>query len=105
MCVKADWSQVNNLGNVKDTGNGGLPQNWDWTLPTVDQFAASGCYVYTATGAGTAGQNYVRVVTRLRYNMTTMDYAPYATTAACNQNKKVTCSLQSSRTPQLTLVR
>jgi len=87
-CVKAAWSQVNNLGNVKDTGNGGLPQNWDWTLPTVDEFAKSGCYVYTATGAGTENQNYVRVVTRMRYNMTTMDYAPYATTAACNQNKK-----------------
>jgi len=87
-CVKAAWSQVNNLGNVKDTGNGGLPQNWNWDMPTVDQFAASGCYVYTATGAGTEAQNYVRVVTRLRYNMTTMDYAPYATTAACNQNKK-----------------
>merc|ERR1719167_642259 len=85
-CVKAAWSQVNNLGNVKDTGNGGLPQNWDWTLPTVDQFAASGCYVYTAEGA--ADQKYVRVVSRLRYNMTTMDYAPYTTTAACNQNKK-----------------
>jgi len=85
-CVKATWSQVNNLGNVEGTGNGGLPQNWDWTLPTIEQFAASGCYVYTAQGA--ASQNYVRVVTRLRYNMTTMDYAPYQTTAACNQNKK-----------------
>jgi len=84
-CVKAAWSQVNNLGNVKDTGNGGLPQNWDWKFPTIDQFAASGCYVYTANPGG---QNYVRVVTRLRYNMTTMDYAPYATTAECNQNKK-----------------
>merc|ERR1711879_464517 len=69
-----------------DTGNGGLPQNWDWQLPTLDQFAASGCYVYTAQNAD--NQNYVRVVTRLRYNMTTMDYAPYTTTAACNQNKK-----------------
>jgi len=94
-CVKANWSQVNNLGNVKDTGNGGLPQNWDWTLPTIEQFAASGCYVYkadatlgTGNNAGIGGQEYVRVVTRLRYNMTTMDYAPYATTAACNQNKK-----------------
>jgi len=85
-CVKAAWSQVNNLGNVGETGNGGLPQNWDWKLPTVDQFAASGCYVYSAEDAD--DQKYVRVVTRLRYNMTTMDYAPYATTAACNQNKK-----------------
>merc|ERR1712117_778914 len=30
---------------------------------------------------------YVRFQTRLRYNMTTMDYAPYATTAECNNNK------------------
>jgi len=85
-CVKATWSQVNNLGNVKDTGNGGLPQNWDWTLPTIEQFSASGCFVYNADDAD--DQKYVRLVTRLRYNMTTMDYAPYATTAACNQNKK-----------------
>merc|ERR1711953_1306887 len=85
-CVKAAWSQVNNLGDVEETAKGGLPRNWDWTLPTIDQFAASGCYVYNS--AGTGGQKYVRVVTRLRYNMTTMDYAPYATNAACNQNKK-----------------
>jgi len=91
-CVQGVWSQVNNLGNVKDTGNGGLPQNWDWQIPTVDQLAASGCHVYKATNTGNANANldpeYVRLVTRIRYNMTTMDYAPYTTTAACNQNKK-----------------
>merc|ERR1712141_84710 len=86
MCIKATWSQVNNLGNVQDTGKGGLPQNWDWELPTLDQFRDSGCYVYQANGGGTAGQEYVRVVTRMRYNMTTMDYAPYTTDADCNQN-------------------
>merc|ERR1712223_1038711 len=86
MCIKATWSQVNNLGNVQDTGKGGLPQNWDWVLPTIDQFRDSGCYVYKANGGGTAGQEYVRIVTRMRYNMTTMDYAPYTTDSDCNQN-------------------
>jgi len=86
MCIKATWSQVNNLGNVQDTGKGGLPQNWDWVLPTIDQFRDSGCYVYQANGGGTAGQEYVRIVTRMRYNMTTMDYAPYTTDSDCNQN-------------------
>jgi len=84
-CVKADWSQVNNLGNIKDTGKGGLPQNWDWQLPTLAQFRDSGCYVYTSNQPG--AQEYVRVVTRMRYNMTTMDYAPYTTDARCNQDK------------------
>merc|ERR1719499_2782800 len=86
MCIPAVWSQVNNLGNVQDTGKGGLPQNWDWQLPTIDQFRDSGCYVYQANGGGTAGQEYVRIVTRMRYNMTTMDYAPYTTDSDCNQN-------------------
>merc|ERR1711884_869535 len=86
-CLKATWSQVNNLGNVADTGKGGLPQNWDWTLPTVDQFRDSGCYVYkNDNGGGVEGQEYVRIVTRMRYNMTTMDYAPYTTDSYCNQN-------------------
>merc|ERR1719204_2143592 len=86
-CLKATWSQVNNLGNVADTGKGGLPQNWDWTLPTVDQFRDSGCYVYkNDNGGGVEGQEYVRIVTRMRYNMTTMDYAPYTTDSDCNQN-------------------
>merc|ERR1712048_961044 len=85
-CIKATWSQVNNLGNVQNTDKGGLPQNWDWVLPTIDQFRDSGCYVYKANGGGTAGQEYVRIVTRMRYNMTTMDYAPYTTDSDCNQN-------------------
>jgi len=82
-CVEAAWSQVNNLGNTDGTGEGGLPQNVDWTMPTVEQMAKTGCYVYKAA----TGQEYVRFQTRLRYNMTTMDYAPYATTAECNNNK------------------
>merc|ERR1711953_198562 len=87
LCVQNTWSQVNNLGNVKDTQEkGGLPQNWDWTLPTMDQMRDSGCYVYTTNQLG-ANIEYVRFVTRMRYNMTTMDYAPYTTDARCNNQK------------------
>jgi len=82
-CIKADWSQVNNLGNVDATADGGLPQNIDWTMPTVDQMAKTGCWIYKAD----TGQEYVRFQTRLRYNMTTMDYAPYTTDYKCNNDK------------------
>lgn len=87
-CVQNTWSQVNNLGNVKDTGNGGLPQNWDWVMPTLAELRDSGCFVYKSdeTDAANAGIEYVRMVTRMRYNMTTMDYAPYTTDARCNNN-------------------
>merc|ERR1719346_783771 len=53
-------------------------------MPTVEQMARTGCYKYAKPGSD---QEYVRFVVRLRYNMTTMDYAPYKTTAACNNNK------------------
>jgi len=82
-CLQAEFSQVNNLGNVDGTSEGGLPQNVDWTMPTVEQMAKTGCYVYKAA----TGQEYVRFQTRIRYNMTTMDYSPYETTAECNNNK------------------
>jgi hypothetical protein len=87
-CVQNSWSQVNNLGNVKDTGKGGLPQNWDWVMPSLDELKDSGCYVYTSNEQTANNQaiQYVRMVTRMRYNMTTMDYAPYETDASCNQN-------------------
>lgn len=87
-CVQAAWSQVNNLGNVKNSDGGGLPQNWEWTIPTVAELAESGCYVYEADCNGCEDQQYVRMITRLRYNMTTMDYAPYTTDASCNQNNQ-----------------
>jgi len=83
-CVQGTWSQVNNLGNVDGTADGGLPQNLDWTMPTVEQMAKTGCYKYAMPDST---QEYVRFTVRIRYNMTTMDYAPYATTAACNNNK------------------
>jgi len=88
-CVQNTWSQVNNLGNVKDTAKGGLPQNWDWTLPSLETLKNAGCYIYKSNEPNAAdGPEYARLVTRMRYNMTTMDYAPYTTDASCNQNKR-----------------
>jgi plastocyanin len=101
-CVQNTWSQVNNLGNVADTPEGGLPQNWDWTIPTLDQLKNSGCYVYETAqsdqGAAGAKQRYVRMVMRMRYNMTTMDYSPYETDANCNQGKKRQSPVQQNPT-------
>jgi len=45
--------------------------------------ADTGCWIYKSA----TGQEYIRFQTRLRYNMTTMDYAPYATDVTCNNNK------------------
>jgi len=84
-CVKAPWTQVNNLGNAAGTENGGLPATYNWEIPTVQAFADSECYVYETNQDGATIQ-YVRIQMRFRYNMTTMDYDPYQTTAACNQN-------------------
>merc|ERR1719499_2979678 len=90
-CIPATWSQANSLGNVMNTEKGGLPNSIPWKMPSVEEMAKTGCYVYktqiTDNGV-TRDQEYVRFQTRLRYNMTTMDYAPYATFAGCNQDNK-----------------
>merc|ERR1719361_2394556 len=85
VCVKNKWSQVNNLGNVAGDGEGGLPRNWDWVLPNAAQLKAAGCYEYTDAALA---EPYFRLVTRLRYNITTTDYEPYETFASCNNKKK-----------------
>jgi len=87
-CVKAPWTQVNNLGNVADpaqAAEGGLPATYNWKLPSVQEFANSECFVYQAT-ENNAIQEYVRIQMRFRYNMSTMDYDPYNTDASCNQD-------------------
>jgi len=96
-CVQAAWSQVNNLGNVENTGEGGLPQHYDWELPSVQEMINTGCHAYEWNEAGAqaqnyagpgAGKKYVRLLMRNRYNMTVGDFAPYETAASCNQNSK-----------------
>lgn len=90
-CVQNDWSQVNNLGNVAGTLNGGLPRNYDWKLPTATQLEAAGCFRYTTNNGGAGNSitgDYFRLIGRMRYNMTTGDYDPYKTTKDCNQNNQ-----------------
>lgn len=87
LCVQAGWSQVNNLGNVENTEDGGLPRYYDLTLPTIDQLEAAGCHIYTMeTDDAALNKKKARLVFRTRYNMTTTDYAPYNTDANCNQD-------------------
>merc|ERR1712150_97810 len=87
-CIQADWSQVNNLGNVENTEDGGLPRNLDFPLPTLAQLEATGCHMYDMNfddDSDLSGKK-ARVVFRMRYNMTTSDYAPYNTDSNCNQD-------------------
>jgi len=89
-CVQNKWSQVNNLGNVDGTEDGGLPQTYPWTLPTVQEMADTGCWKYQREMPNAEGGNtfeYVRFVFRMRYNMTTGDYSPYKTDARCNDDR------------------
>merc|ERR1719281_805213 len=87
-CVQADWSQVNNLGNVENTEDGGLPRHLDFPLPTLDELEATGCHIYDMNfddDSDLSGKK-ARVVFRMRCNMTTSDYDPYNTDAQCNQD-------------------
>lgn len=86
VCVENVWSQVNNLGNVDGTEEGGLPRTQEWTIPTSAQLEAAGCHKYTDTSG--LKEPYFRLANRVRYNMTTGDYDPYNTDASCNQNSK-----------------
>merc|ERR1719204_1285034 len=51
-CLQAEWSQVNNLGNTNNSPNGGEPQSVEWTMPTVNEMARTGCWVYSANVNG-----------------------------------------------------
>eukprot|EP00731_Ephydatia_muelleri_P011690 Em0006g584a len=63
-CTLAPWSRVNHLGNGRD----GVPLNYTWTIP------------YFPSG------NAKLAVVRLRYNISTDDYNPWATDSSRNQN-------------------
>jgi len=89
LCKQAEWSQVNNLGNVENSAEGGLPRYHDWTMPTIAELQTAGCHIYDIGGANTglpAGTKKARIVVRLRYNMSTTDYDPYRIDSNCNQD-------------------
>jgi len=86
VCFQNPWTQVNNLGNIDGSPNGGMPVTYNLTLPTVQEMKNAGCYVYEHTDSTGAAIQYTRFVIRTRYNISTMDYDPYKTDASCNQN-------------------
>jgi hypothetical protein len=74
ICEQASWSRVNHLGN----GRNGQPVTFNWTLPTINTIKQSGVYI--------SPDGFAKCVLRLRYNISTDDYAPYNTTSRSNDN-------------------
>lgn len=79
---------MNHLGNVDGTSRGGKQAHYDWTIPSYASLRDNHrCYpyAYDVGATGIAGDdttidiNCLRLVFRLRYNMSTMDYDPYTT--------------------------
>jgi len=87
-CVDSYWTKVNYLGNADGTTRGGKQAHYDWTLPTYSELRDDHfCWPYeydidqVQEVAGDADQtiNCFRMVFRIRYNMSTMDYDPFKT--------------------------
>lgn len=64
-CQQADWTRSNHLGNTRD----GNAPGFDWKLPYFPSNKLQKC------------------VFRIRYNITTDDYAPYETDSKFNGKK------------------
>merc|ERR1719192_2109744 len=89
-CQKAQWTQVNHLGNVDGSAVGGQMASYEWTIPSFAELTNPntwGCKAYTETVDGNTVE-YVRLVTRNRYNISTGDYDPYQTFADQNNDPK-----------------
>eukprot|EP00485_Elphidium_margaritaceum_P001828 CAMPEP_0202695168 /NCGR_PEP_ID=MMETSP1385-20130828/8826_1 /ASSEMBLY_ACC=CAM_ASM_000861 /TAXON_ID=933848 /ORGANISM="Elphidium margaritaceum" /LENGTH=741 /DNA_ID=CAMNT_0049351143 /DNA_START=90 /DNA_END=2315 /DNA_ORIENTATION=+ len=89
-CVESYWSKVNHLGNVDGTTRGGKQAHYDWKLPSWSELTEDhSCWPYeysinqvypTLPQADAASTiSCVRMVSRIRYNISTMDYDPYKT--------------------------
>eukprot|EP01083_Nonionella_stella_P096696 271894_1 len=94
-CVESYWSKVNYLGNVDGTTRGGKQAHYDWKLPTWTELRDNQyCYPYKYNVANSPDSdqdssttiNCVRMVFRIRYNMSTMDYDPYKTNSTHDYN-------------------
>jgi len=87
-CQKAEWTQVNHLGNVDGSSLGGQMASYEWQIPTMAELTTNyGCKKYSTTVNGDTVE-YVRMVTRNRYNISTGDYDPYTTFADQNNDPK-----------------
>jgi len=88
-CVDSYWTKVNYLGNADGTTRGGKQAHYDWTLPSYASLKDEHyCYPYDYTVDGVNGVGMTntdtdiscfRMVFRIRYNMSTMDYDPFKT--------------------------
>merc|ERR1712190_394108 len=88
-CVDSYWTKVNYLGNADGTTRGGKQAHYDWKLPTWDSLVNDHyCYPYgydidnshdSDQDSGNADVDCVRMVFRIRYNMSTMEYDPFTT--------------------------
>ena len=76
------------MSNVDGTVRGGKQAHYDWTLPSWSSLTDDHyCWPYTMNIAESVDSsedsaydvNCVRMVFRIRYNMSTMDYDPYKT--------------------------
>lgn len=89
VCVINYWTKENYVGNVDNSLRGGKQPHYDWVIPTVDTLVNQHqCYSYsysttdstdTATDYAQTGVECVRLMFRIRYNISTMDYDPYET--------------------------
>merc|ERR1719499_2701281 len=89
-CKDAEWSQVNNHGNIDGSAKGGQMASYTWTVPSIADLKDAGCHIYNDADKNRpiAGDHpkFARIVIRNRYNISTTDYDPYRTTADHNQN-------------------
>jgi len=93
-CQKAEWSQVNNHGNVDGSRKGGQMASYTWKIPMIQELERAGCFIYNSDGnqnqreINGATPRFARLVIRNRYNISTTDYDPYRTDASFNQDLK-----------------
>jgi len=81
-CKPSEWSRVNHLGDGLDA----TPANYTWKLPHFPSLEEQRC------------------VLRIRYNISTDDYEPFATDATFNQVKKNNVVIKKSPIVQNPLV-
>jgi plastocyanin len=95
-CVESFWSKVNHLGNVDNTKRGGKMAHYDWQLPSYDELTQGHmCYAYkdqSLPQSDASEEDYsttancVRMMFRIRYNISTMDYDPYKTNSSMDED-------------------
>jgi hypothetical protein len=74
-CVQVGWSRDNHLGN----GRFGQPLSYNWTMPLLSSLSGVARY-------GTTYGSMAKCVLRLRYNISTDDYNPWAINSTWDDN-------------------